>query len=261
MAFEERLSLLLSKARDDYNEIVRTAHFWDGDIAGLAERITMTGQILTHMASSLSECYSDVEALLFYDRPLTAAYEQFKENGVSLWDGLMEPFDRFLLDTKQHIAEILEQWDELPMDEMARAEDYRTMEQQISNYYQENGAMLLERDRWQEKYHQNLERNFADCQEHLKHSKEIGGISNISFEAAITLLYNRMVEFDGFSNRQLQAMSQLNEPLTSVYECWTCFANQEIYRDILDCIILGTADAKAEFLDHVQQEQDNELER
>jgi hypothetical protein len=56
MAFEERLSLLLSKAYDDYNEMVRTANFMDGDVEELSEKITTARKLLEHMESSLSGC-------------------------------------------------------------------------------------------------------------------------------------------------------------------------------------------------------------
>lgn len=263
MAFEERYSLLLSKAHDDYNEMVQNANFMDGDLEELSETITVARQILTYMESSLSERYSDVEALLFYDRPLTAASRQFRENGVSLWNELARPFDCFIQDTKQHIAKILEQWDALHMDEMARAEDYRAMERQISSYNQENEERLLQRERWQEEYHNNLERDFSTCQEYLKRYEEIRGKPNTAFETAITALHQRMLEFDGFTDRQLQAISRSEEPLTYAYRCLSCFADGDTRPETLDRVILGVAKAQAAMLNHeeAKQEQDNDLER
>lgn len=263
MAFEERLSLLLSKAHDDYNEMVRTANFMDGDVEELAGTIMAARQLLTHMESSLSECYSDVEALLFYDRPLTAACEKFKENGDFLWDGRIEYFDRFVQDTKQHIAEVLEQWDALPMDEMERAENYRAMAQQIASHQQEKKARLLQREHWQNEYFGKLENDYSNCQEYLKRYEEIRGKPNSEYEAVITILYRHLKEFDRFTDKQLHAMGQLEEPLTTTYLSLACFADKATDKEALDRIILGIANARTKILAHKQkmQEQIDELER
>lgn len=263
MAFEERLSLLLSKAHDDYNEMVRTANFMDGDVEELAGTITAARQLLTHMESSLSECYSDVEALLFYDKPLTAACEQIKENGGSLWDGLIEYFDRFVLDTKQHIGEVLAQWDALPINEMERAENYRAMVQQITSYQQEEEPRLIQREYWQSEYDDKLKNDYADCQEYLKRYEEIRGKPNIEFEHLITVLYQHMKEFNRFTDTQLQAMSRLDDPLTSTYRCLVCFGDKATDKETLDRIILGMANARTTILAQKQkmQEQTDELER
>jgi len=263
MAFEERLSLLLSEAHDDYNEMVRTANFMDGDVEELSERITIARKLLEHMESSLSGCYSDVEALLFYDRPLTAACEQIKENGASLWDGLIEYFDRFVLDTKQHIGEVLAQWDALPINEMTRAEDYRAMVQQITSYQQEEEPRLIQREYWQSEYDDKLTKDYADCQEYLKRYEEIRGKPNTEFEHLITVLHQHMKEFNSFTDTQLQAMSRLDDPLTSTYRCLVCFGDKATDRETLDRIILGMANARTKILAHEQkkQEQTDELER
>lgn len=263
MAFEERLSLLLSKAHEDYNEMVRTANFMDGDVEELSERITIAKKLLEHMESSLSGCYSDVEALLFYDRPLTAACEQIKENGASLWDGLIEYFDRFVLDTKQHIGEVLAQWDALPINEMTRAEDYRAMVQQITSYQQEEEQRLIQREHWQNEYDDKLKNDYADCQEYLKRYEEIRGKPNIEFEHLITVLHQHMKEFNSFTDTQLQAMSRLDDPLTSTYHCLVCFGDKATDKETLDRIILGMANARTTILAQKQkmQEQTDELER
>ena len=263
MAFEERLSLLLSKAHDDYNEMVRTANFMDGDVEELAEMITTARQLLTHMESSLSGCYSDVEALLFYGRPLTAACEPIKENGGCLWDGLIEYCDRFILDTKQHIGEVLAQWDALPMDEMERAENYRAMVQRITSYQQEEEPRLIQREYWQSEYDDKLKNDYADCQEYLKRYEEIRGKPNIEFEHLITVLYQHMKEFNRFTDTQLQAMSRLDDPLTSTYRCLVCFGEKATDKETLDRIILGMANARTTILAQKQkmQEQTDELER
>lgn len=263
MAFEERLSLLLSEAHDDYNEMVRTANFMDGDVEELSERITIARKLLEHMESSLSGCYSDVETLLFYDRPLTAACEQIKENGGSLWDGLIEYFDRFVLDTKQHIGEVLAQWDALPINEMTRAEDYRAMIQQITSYQQEGEQRLIQREYWRNEYDDNLAKDYADCQEYLKRYEDIRGEPNTEFEHLITVLYQHMKEFNRFTDTQLQAMSRLDDPLTSTYRCLVCFGEKATDKETLDRIILGMANARTTILAQKQkmQEQTDELER
>ncbi len=263
MAFEERLSLLLSKVHEDYNEIVRNANFMDGDVEELAEKIMGAKLLMNHMESSFSECHSDVEALLFYDKPLTAILEQFHENQVSLWADLTPDLDGFLQETKRHITEVLEKWDALPMDEMKKAEDYRAMEQQIAEYHRENEERLLQRERWQNDYYENLEWDYSSCQEYLKRYEEIRGEPNNAFATLITVLYQRMKEFDSYTDAQLQAMSRLEDPLTSVYRYVVFITDKEPDIDTIDRVILAMANVRESFIAHNQkmQEQDNELER
>jgi hypothetical protein len=243
--------------------MVRTANFMDGDVEELSEKITTARKLLEHMESSLSGCYSDVEALLFYDKPLTAACEQIKENGGSMWDGLIEYFDRFVLDTKQHIGEILAQWDALPLDEMERAENYRAMVQQITSYQQEEEPRLIQREYWQSEYDDNLTKDYENCQEYLKRYEEIRGKPNSEYEAVITILYRHMKAFDRFTDEQIHAMGQMEEPLTTTYLSLACFADKATDRETLDRIILGMANARTKILAHKQkmQEQIDELER
>nr|WP_314464474.1 hypothetical protein [uncultured Clostridium sp.] len=264
MAFEERYLLLLSRVHDEYNEMVQNANFMDGDVEKLAEDITVAKTLQNAIElPSFSEAYSDVETLLFYEKPLTAACEQFRENRLSLWNGLSAPFDSFLRDTRHHITEILNQWTALPMDEMARAEDYRTMDQKIGEYYQENEERLLKRERWLETYHDNIERDLLECQKYLKRYEEIRGEPNIAFENVVSDLHKRMLAFDDFTDRQLQAVSQIEEPLTYAYRCLSCLEDGDTRTEILDRIILGMAKAQTAMLKHeeTKQEQDYDLER
>lgn len=137
MAFKKRLELLLQKAQKDYAAILFKSNQYEDDVRtveAMAEEITVTKAILSYMQTSLEENPSDVAALLFYDRPLTAFYEDFKEKDIPLWGGLLEPLDSFITSTKHHIHEVLNQWDKIPLDEVAKAEDFVQMEKQIEQY-------------------------------------------------------------------------------------------------------------------------------
>lgn len=265
MAFEERYDLLLSRVHEEYNSMVRNSNFMDGDVEKLAENITVAKALLTAIElPTFAQAPSDVETLLFYENPLTAACEWFRENAVSLWKGLSLPFDGFLRDTRSHIAEILEQWNALPMDEMARAEDYQAMEQKIEAYQQENEGRILQRECWQEEYHENLERDFSSCQEYLRRYEEIHNTPNSELERVMTALYYRMLEFDDFTDNQLHAISKMSEPITAVYRCLACVIGKNgTEKEILDQAILETANAQMKIMCHTQKamEQDDELER
>lgn len=137
MVFEERLALLIRKAQEDYKQILLSSNFDEDDMdktAKVAEKITIAKTMLAYMESSLQESYSDVEVLLFYDKPLTALYEDFKERGTPLWCGLLEPLNSFIISTRHHMKEVMEQWDAVPMDEVQKAGNYFQMEKLIEQY-------------------------------------------------------------------------------------------------------------------------------
>lgn len=265
MAFEKRFSLLISKAHEDYNDMVRSANFLDGDVEELSLKITVSKAVLDYMTTSLSESPSDVEALLFYERPVTAVCEQFLENEVSLWNGLMEPFDHFVQDTKHHIKEVFQQWESVPLDEVEKAQVFLSMEQEIAKQSEQLQQELMERSGLQVEYHGNIERDFADCVEYLKRYEDIHGTQNTAFETTIKALHSRMLEFDGLTTEQLRAISKLDDPLTAVYRCFTGIVQGDPNcNEQLDIAITGTAKAQISIAAHNEQrvqEQDNDLER
>lgn len=134
MAFDDRLAFLQSKVQDEYRDLVRNANFSDGNVEAMAEKITVSRWLTTYISENMADSPADVEALLFYKKPLTAMYEHFCENDIQLWEGLTEPLNDFIQDTKQHIHEVMALWDALPLNEMERAEVYIAMNKQIESY-------------------------------------------------------------------------------------------------------------------------------
>ena len=109
MEQEERLQLLLNRARKDYAKILADTDLNSGNVEEQAERLTLAKAFLTCMETTLTDCAYDVEALLFYEQPVTALVNGFQERCIPLWDSLMEPFNDLIQETKQHITELLEQ--------------------------------------------------------------------------------------------------------------------------------------------------------
>lgn len=137
MAFEDRLERLCKKATEDYREILQGADFLGlstDDVEEVAEKITVAKWLHCYMITSMSESPTDVEALLFYDRPVTAAFEYFCENNIGMLYGIIEPINDFIQDTKHHIQEVMDMWNALPINEMERIEVYMDMNRQIAAY-------------------------------------------------------------------------------------------------------------------------------
>ncbi|MEG0018987.1 MAG: hypothetical protein RR728_00445 [Oscillospiraceae bacterium] len=137
MAFDDRLAKLRSKVQEEYNDLVVNANFLEGDVEALSEKITVSRWLTTYISESMSDSPTDVEALLFYENPLAAAFEHFRENDTQLWEGLTEPINGFIQDTKQHIEEVMAMWNALPLNEMERAEVFLAMTKQIEHYLEQ----------------------------------------------------------------------------------------------------------------------------
>lgn len=143
MAFDDRLAWLQSKVEDEYSDLVLNANYLDGDAEALAEKITVSRWLTTYISESMAGSPENVEALLFYEKPLAAIYEHFCENDTQLWEGLTEPINGFIQDTKNHIQEVMAMWNALPLNEMERAEAYMAMSRQIESY---QGRLEQEQD-------------------------------------------------------------------------------------------------------------------
>lgn len=137
MAFDDRLAMLRYRVQEEYNQLAENANFTDGDVEALAEKITVSRWLATYISESMTDSPTDVEALLFYEKPLATAYEHFCENDTQLWEGLTEPINGFIQDTKQHIEEVMAMWNALPLNEMERAEVFLAMTKQIEHYHEQ----------------------------------------------------------------------------------------------------------------------------
>lgn len=109
MEQEERMVMLLHRARMDYAQILAEVDFSQGKMEEQAERLALAKAFLTCMETTLTDCAFDVEALLFYEKPVTALVNGFHTECRPLWNNLMEPFDHLIQETKRHITEMLEQ--------------------------------------------------------------------------------------------------------------------------------------------------------
>lgn len=105
MFLEDRYKLLKERTRDDYNDILTNANFIDGNVEELSKKIVIS-KVMADYVIVLDGSATDIEALLFYEKPVTTFYESCIEKDVSLLDGLMEDVDQFIMDRKHHLQYI-----------------------------------------------------------------------------------------------------------------------------------------------------------
>lgn len=108
MCFEERLKMLKTRVVGEYHDMLTNSNFLDGDVEELSLKISISKTVADVILNDLEQCYTDVEAILFYDKPLTAFYDKFTSEERNLLNGLLVDLDDFIVASKCHMEEIVE---------------------------------------------------------------------------------------------------------------------------------------------------------
>lgn len=90
MDFQERMELLMERAEEEYGKLLKDADFSDENLLKEARRIAAMDMIYRNLEGFLAGSSTDVEAMLFYDRPLEAFYNSLREQDQMLLNGMVE---------------------------------------------------------------------------------------------------------------------------------------------------------------------------
>ena len=257
MAFEERLGILMERAKEEYDQVIKNADFSGENFVEEAKWVASIDLIYQNLDIFLKGCPMDVETMLFYDRPLAAFCERFPEKELLLLGEMNEALFSFLEDTRGYIHELCEQWKEAPLEELGKAQAFLTMERKIEELEEIEEREKMVRKQLQKEYHSNIENDYAGCLEYLKHYKELKGCVDAVFEENIRTIRARMMIFDGMTTEQLRAMAAKDEPLSAVYGCLLRNSEGELQNtEKIDAAILLIAGAQEE----MESGTENELE-
>lgn len=91
---------LKAKAQEDFIDILANSNFIDGDTVELCEKITITKTMLDYIQDNLENGGTDIVALLFHKKPITAFYDWYKVKEISLLENLEEKISDFTISTK-----------------------------------------------------------------------------------------------------------------------------------------------------------------
>ena len=125
------MDLLMKRAEEEYGKLLKGADFSDENMLKEAGRIASIDMIYRNLEGFLAGSPADVEAMLFYDRPLEAFYGSLQEQDLVLLNGVVEALNGFLTDTRRHIYEIWIQGEPATAEEMGKAQEFFAMEQEI----------------------------------------------------------------------------------------------------------------------------------
>lgn len=125
------MDLLMERAEEEYGKLLKDADFSDENLLKEARRIAAMDMIYRNLEGFLAGSPTDVEAMLFYDRPLEAFYNSLQEQDQMLLNGMVEALNGFLTDTRKHIYEVWVQGEPAPAEEMRKAQEFFAMEQEI----------------------------------------------------------------------------------------------------------------------------------
>ncbi len=125
------MELLMKRAEEEYGKLLKDADFSDENLLKEARRIAAIDMIYRNLEGFLAGSPADVEAMLFYDRPLEAFYGSLQEQDLVLLNGVVEALNGFLTDTRRHIYEIWIQGEPATAEEMGKAQEFFAMEQEI----------------------------------------------------------------------------------------------------------------------------------
>lgn len=258
MDFKERLGLLMKRAEEEYNQVLRNADFSGENFVEEARWVASIDMIYRNLDIFLLENPMDVETMLFYDQPLAAFCKSLPENGLMLLKDVNDALYSFLEDTRGYIHELCAQWKEAPLEELGKAQAFLKMERKIEELEEIEEQEKEIRKQLQEEYHTNIEYDYAGCLEYLKHYKELKGCADVVFEESIRAIRARMLLFDDMTTEQLRVMAAMDEPLSAVYGCFLRGPDRGLQdTEKIDAAILLTARVQEE----TKSEVENEMER
>ena len=125
------MDLLMKRAEEEYGKLLKGADFSDENMLKEAGRIASIDMIYRNLEGLLAGSPTDVEAMLFYDRPLEAFYDSLQEQDLLLLNGVVEALNGFLTDTRRHIYEVWIQGEPASVEEIQKAREFFDMEQEI----------------------------------------------------------------------------------------------------------------------------------
>lgn len=121
----------MKRAEKEYERLLKVADFSDENLLEEARRIAAMDMIYRNLEGFLAGSPTDVETMLFYDRPLEAFYNSLQEQELLLLNGVVEALNGFLTDTRRHIHEVWIQGEPAPAEEIRKAREFFAMEQEI----------------------------------------------------------------------------------------------------------------------------------
>ncbi len=124
MDFQERMGLLMKRAEKEYERLLKDADFSDENLLKEAGRIASIDMIYRNLEGFLAGSPTDVETMLFYDRPLEAFYNSLQEQDSLLLNGVVEALNGFLTDSRKHIYEVWIQGEPVPAEELWKAQEF-----------------------------------------------------------------------------------------------------------------------------------------
>lgn len=125
MSQEERTELLCRMAQKDYEEYMSDVSCMDGpDVVKEAMKIAVMGEMLSQIKTGQFSHPFDVELLLCHAHPLAAAYELWEQSGIGITMAVNEAVNEFLVQTRNTIEQMDQQFDRLPPFEQAMLIDY-----------------------------------------------------------------------------------------------------------------------------------------
>ena len=131
MDFQKRMDLLMKRADEEYEKLLKNADFSDKNLLKEARRIAAMDMIYRNLEGFLAGSPTDVETMLFYDRPLEAFYNSLQEQDSLLLNGVVEALNGFLTDSRKHIYEVWIQGEPAPAEEIQKVREFFAMEREI----------------------------------------------------------------------------------------------------------------------------------
>ncbi len=147
MDFQERMGLLMKRAEKEYERLLKDADFSDENLLKEAGRIASIDMIYRNLEGFLAGSPTDVETMLFYDRPLEAFYNSLQEQELLLLNGVVEALNGFLTDTRRHICEVWIQAEPAPAEEIQKAREFFAMEREIERQAEREERDMASRER------------------------------------------------------------------------------------------------------------------
>lgn len=147
MGFDERLKLLKSRVADEYHDMLTNSNFLDGDVEELSLKISLSKTVADVILNDLEQSYTDVEAILFYDKPLKAFYDKFVAEERSLLNGLIVDLDDFIMASKHHMDKIVENPQEYSETDYDKALLYTRVKEMVLNISDEQEQEYEDMDR------------------------------------------------------------------------------------------------------------------
>lgn len=114
----------MKRVEEEYRKFLKNADFSDKNLLKEARRIAAMDMIYRNLEGFLAGSPTDVETMLFYDRPLEAFYNSLQEQDLLLLNGVVEALNEFLTDSRRHIYEVGIQGEPAPAEELRKAQEF-----------------------------------------------------------------------------------------------------------------------------------------